>query len=128
MNTQSGLYCLATVDFQRFNMFDATILSGLSFDELTEAKDTITAMLKKAREDKKVADAEAKVKAADKIAETVRALIAEKKLDKGTKFVAMFKGAEREFVADGVTEATIAVTIAEGKRYIKHAAFVRLAE
>lgn len=109
-------------------MFDATILSGLSFDELTEAKDTITAMLKKAREDKKVATAEAKVKTAEKVAETVRALIAEKKLDKGTKFVAMFKGAEREFVADGVTEATIAVTIPEGKRYIKHAAFVRLAK
>lgn len=108
-------------------MFDFTALDALDFDTLTAVKEKVAALIKARKDADKTAKVEAKAKAAEDKADEVRALIDAKTLAEGKAIVFMFKGAERTATVEKLTDKTFTVELTEGKRYIKFAAFLRMA-
>lgn len=108
-------------------MFDFTALDALDFDTLTAVKEKVAELMKARRDAERIAIVEAKAKIAEDKAAEVRALIDDKTLTEGKAIVFMFKGAERTATVEKLTDKTFTVELTEGKRYIKFAAFVRLA-
>ena len=109
-------------------MFDLTTLDTLDLATLDAVKEKVAALIKTAKGTKADADKLAKDKAvADKTAEVAK-LIADKVIAEGTKVIVTFKGAEREATVLKLTDKTFTFDLTEGKRFVKFAAFVRLAD
>lgn len=104
------------------------ILNEMTVDQLFALRDMVAETIK---EKNGFAKVEAKKTAEDKkvgIERQVRAAIAAKMIAYGSKIVVMFKGKEQTFEVKGLSDKTFTVNTEDGIRYIRFAAFIRIAE
>ena len=103
-------------------------LNEMTVDQLFALRDMVAEMIKakngfvKAEQKKSAEEMKAGIE------RQVRAAIAAKMIAYGTKIVVMFKGKEQTFEVKGLSDKTFTVNTDDGIRYIRFAAFIRMAK
>lgn len=102
-------------------------VNELNVEQLFALRDMVAMTLK---EKNGFAKVEAKKSAEEtkiSVEKEVRAAIAAKMIVVGTNVVMKFKGEEKTFAVKGFSDKTITVETPDGARYLRFAAFVRIA-